>query len=57
MAHVVFTADFDFTPKEDRRATIAYPEGWQGSVRADCANEAIAAGKAKKVAAPKRAPA
>lgn len=55
MAHVVFTEAFDFTPKEDHRTTLAYPAGWSGSVRADCARLAVAAGKAKKVPAPKRA--
>lgn len=54
MAHVVFTEDFDFTPKEDHRITQAYRAGWSGPVRADCAKQAIALGRAKRIKAPAR---
>lgn len=54
MTHVLFTEAFDFTPKEDRRVTLSFKAGHQGAVRKDCADQAIAAGKAKKVPAPSR---
>jgi hypothetical protein len=55
MTHVIFTEAFDFTPKEDRRVTMSYRAGPDPvSVRKDCADQAIAAGKAKKAPAPSR---
>jgi hypothetical protein len=54
MAHVKFIADYIFTPDEDRRTSRRYPEGWHGLVRRQCADKAIAAGKAVAVTTPRR---
>lgn len=51
---VLFSADHDYTPAEDRRATVAYKAGWRGSVRRECGEEAIALGRAEEVEAPTR---
>lgn len=47
MPHVLFTGDFDFTPKPS--VTICYKAGMRMLVTRTCAEEAIAAGKAKIV--------
>jgi hypothetical protein len=57
MAHVKFLADYIFTPDEDRRTSRKYLAGWRGLVRRQCADKAIAAGKAVAVPAPRRKPA
>ena len=53
MPHVEFTAPFDWTPPERPRVTVAYPVGFY-TVTRDCADKAVAAGKARRVKAPKR---
>ncbi|RYE57626.1 MAG: hypothetical protein EOP20_07140 [Hyphomicrobiales bacterium] len=52
--HVRFTANFDYTPSEDRRSTIAYKKGFEGSVRRECGEAAIAEKKAEEIVAPAR---
>jgi hypothetical protein len=47
MARVKFTEDFDYKPKS--QATIAYLAGMEMTVRRECADAAIAAGKAVEV--------
>lgn len=47
MPRVRFTADFDFRPKHG--VTIAYLAGMTKMVTTRCAEQAIAAGKAKRV--------
>lgn len=49
MAYVHFSDDFTFTPDEDRRTSVKYRAGWSGTVRRQCADKAIAAGKAEEV--------
>jgi hypothetical protein len=44
MARVRFIADFDYKPT--RAVTVAYKAGMQCLVKRDCADQAIAAGKA-----------
>jgi hypothetical protein len=44
MARVRFTEDFDYKPKS--QVTIAYKAGTEKTVRRECADAAIAAGKA-----------
>lgn len=46
MAHVEFTDDFDYRPTLARRSLVAYKRGWRGTVRRECADQAVAAGKA-----------
>lgn len=53
MARVLFTADYDYKPT--RRATIGYKAGMECVVKRDCANKAVAAGKAVEVEAKGRA--
>ena len=45
MARVKFTENFDYKPTT--QITIAYKAGWEGTVRRECAEEAVAAGKAE----------
>lgn len=47
---VHFLEDFIFTPDEDRRCSVKYRAGYIGIVRQQCAEKAIAAGKAVKTA-------
>lgn len=54
MAHVRFTADYIFTPDEDRRSSIKYKAGYSGPVRQQCADKAKAAGKAIALRTPRR---
>jgi hypothetical protein len=42
-----FTADFDFKPKP--QSTIAYRTGEERNVTRECADKALAAGKAVKI--------
>lgn len=44
---VRFTADFDFKPKP--QVTIAYRTGDEKNVTRDCADKAVAAGKAVRL--------
>lgn len=44
MARVRFRQDFDYRPTP--QVTIAYKEGWEGTVKRECAEQAVAAGKA-----------
>jgi hypothetical protein len=44
MARVRFLADHDYRPT--RRVTIAYKAGFVGTVKRDCADQAVALGKA-----------
>lgn len=47
MARVRFTADFDYKPTA--QCTIGYLAGMEETVRRECAEQAIAAGKAVRV--------
>lgn len=49
---VRFTADHNFTPKEDNRVSIFYRAGMVENVRRPCADEAIALGRAQRCAKP-----
>ncbi len=54
MAHVRFIENFDYrVPGAGGAATTAYPAGWVGTVKLDCANKAIAAKKAVAVRPPR----
>jgi hypothetical protein len=44
MARVRFIADHDYRPT--RRVTVAYKAGYSGTVKRDCADQAVALGKA-----------
>jgi hypothetical protein len=44
MARVRFTRDFDYKPT--RQTTVAYLAGMEMTVRRECADQAVAAGKA-----------
>lgn len=56
MAHVRFTEAYDYrVPGAPGAATTAYPAGWTGTVKRDCANKAIAAKKAVAVKPPRTA--
>lgn len=52
MARVRFTDDFDYRPT--RVSTIAYKKGMELTVRRECADEAIAKGKAVDIDPPRR---
>lgn len=52
MAWVRFTANFDYHPRP--RVTIAYKTGMALRVKRDCANQAIALGRAEEVPTPPR---
>lgn len=45
MARVKFIQDFDYKPTA--QMTTGYLAGWEGTVKRDCAEQAIAAGKAE----------
>lgn len=47
MARVKFTEDFDYKPKS--QVTIGYTAGMEMTVRRECAEAAIAAGKGVEV--------
>jgi len=47
MARVKFTADYDHTWPS--RAVTAFKANWEGSVKAEVAEAAVAAGKARRV--------
>jgi hypothetical protein len=44
MARVRFIKDFDYKPTS--QATIGYKAGWEGTVKRECAEAAVTAGKA-----------
>lgn len=52
MPWVEFTADHDHTVPERRAVTYAYRAGMQRNVTRACAQEAIAAGRARRIKAP-----
>lgn len=45
---VRFTADYDYKPTPG--STVAYKAGWSGLVRKECAERAVALGRAEYVA-------
>ena len=45
MARVKFSQNFDYKPNS--QSTTGYLAGWEGTVKRDCANQAVAAGKAE----------
>ncbi|MCW8283937.1 hypothetical protein K7A42_23825 [Agrobacterium sp. InxBP2] len=47
MARVRFREDFDYRPTP--QVTIAYNGGWEGTVKRECADQAVAAGKAEYI--------
>ncbi|MGP4691620.1 hypothetical protein [Agrobacterium cavarae] len=47
MARVRFKHDFDYKPTP--QTTTGYLAGWEGTVKRECAEQAIAAGKAERV--------
>ncbi|TKT78419.1 hypothetical protein [Aquamicrobium sp. LC103] len=53
MARLRFTADFDYRPTP--MSTIAYKEGMELTVRRECADEAVAKGKAVEIDPPRKA--
>jgi hypothetical protein len=55
MARVRFTADFDYKPT--KACTIAYRGGMEMVVKRDCAEQAIAAGKAVDIYVTSKEPA
>ncbi len=55
MAHVRFTEDFDYRIPDTRATTTAYKAGMTCTVKKDCADKAIAAGKAVRVKPPRTA--
>lgn len=46
---VRFTQDFKWTPKRERRTTIAYKSGMEETVTRACGEAAVAAGKAEEI--------
>lgn len=49
MARVRFTADFDYKPTS--QVTVAYLAGMEKTVKRECADQAIAQGKAEEIRA------
>ncbi len=47
MAQVTFTEKFDYRPLPG--VVIAYKAGWSGTVKRECADQAVAAGKASEI--------
>lgn len=45
MARVRFKKDFDYKPTS--QSTTGYLAGWEGTVKRECAEQAVAAGKAE----------
>lgn len=54
MARVRFLRDFPYRPSMERRTTIRYRAGYEGTVKRECAKAAIAAGAAEEVPNPSR---
>ena len=44
MAHVRFTADYDYRPSDRPRVVVAYKAGMSVTVKRECADDAIAKG-------------
>lgn len=53
---VRFDQPHDYTPASATQTTIAYPAGFQGSVKRECGLRAIELGRAVEIAAPARDP-
>jgi hypothetical protein len=51
---VRFTGDFDWTPPQQRQVTLAFLAGEEKTVKRDCGEAAIKAGKAEEVTPPGR---
>lgn len=51
---VRFIEDYDCTPELDRRRTVAFKRGMRVSVKRECGDAAIAAGKAEKCSSPRQ---
>lgn len=56
MARVLFLHDFPYRPSLERRTTIRYRAGWEGTVKRECADAAVAAGAAEEIETPPREP-
>lgn len=56
MARVRFLHDFPYRPTLERRTTIRYRAGWEGAVKRECADAAVAAGAAEEIPTPPREP-
>lgn len=52
MPWVEFKERFRFKPED--RVTIVYPAGFVGSVKAACADQAVAEGKANRLSTPRK---
>ena len=50
MATVLFTEDFDYRVPGLFAVTKAYKAGWSGIVKKDCADKAVSANKAVRIA-------
>lgn len=46
---VKFTDDYRYVPTEDRRVTVRFKKGYEGTVRREAGEAAVAAGKATEV--------
>ncbi|MGI2036405.1 hypothetical protein ACRQ1B_28920 [Rhizobium panacihumi] len=53
-SHVRFLDRFDYRVPRKTGVTMAYKAGWSGAVTRDCANKAVAAKKAERIAPPDR---
>lgn len=51
---VRFTEPYDYTPSADRRVTYAYAAGAEETVKRECGEAAVKAGKAIEIAPPAR---
>lgn len=51
---VRFTEPYDYTPSADRRVTYAYAAGAEETVKRECGDAAVKAGKAVEIDAPPR---
>ncbi len=51
---VRFTEPYDYTPSADRRVTYAYAAGAEETVKRECGEAAVKAGKAVEVDPPAR---
>lgn len=49
MARVEFIDDYDYRPSIAQRSLVAYKAGYIGTVRRECCDRAVAAGKAKEL--------
>lgn len=51
---VRFTEPYDYTPSANRRVTYAYAAGAEETVKRECGEAAVKAGKAVEIEAPAR---